>query len=190
MSFRRRLTLFFVILVIVPMIAVTAVLFRLISTNETGKANANLSARTRVAAQVYHQDANSPMAVAAATLIARDPALGAAVMSGNVPAASARARMLLGTGGVIRIAWGQAATPAFDVGDSTAIAPVSQRLVAAGGQSLGRLVVSPTSAAEYARQTQALTGMNVVVRSGTRVLASTQPAVAVVARPRPVRDAT
>src|SRR5271155_496203 len=103
MSFRRRLTIFFVILVIVPMIVVTAVLFRLISTNETGKANANLAARARVAANLYQQDAAGTAAVAAATRIARDPVLDLALTGGNDATASARAGALLGTAGVIRI---------------------------------------------------------------------------------------
>jgi hypothetical protein len=44
MSFRNRLTLFFVLIVIVPMIAVGFVLFHLIATNESGKADAKLGA--------------------------------------------------------------------------------------------------------------------------------------------------
>jgi diguanylate cyclase (GGDEF)-like protein len=185
MSFRRRLTLFFVILVIVPMIAVTAVLFRLISTNETGKANANLAARAHVAANVYSQSATDPSTVAAATRIARDPALGAALMSGNTAAANARAQALLGTGGVIRIALARGAATTFDVGNATAVAPLYQRLVGTSGQSLGRLAVSPTSAAEYAHEVQSLTGLEVMVSSGPEVLTSTLPAASRVALPPP-----
>ena len=37
MSFRNRLTLFFIVIVIVPMIAVALVLFRLVSDAEHGK---------------------------------------------------------------------------------------------------------------------------------------------------------
>jgi len=185
MSFRRRLTLFFVILVIVPMIAVTAVLFRLISTNETGKANANLAARAKVAAQLYSEDAESPGAVVAATRIARDPVLGAALTSGNIPAASARARALLGTGGVIRITLDRGGATTFAVGNPTAIAPLSQQLLGATGQPLGKLAVSPTSAASYAHQVQTLTGLQVIVMSGPQVLASTLPVAASRAIPPP-----
>ena len=45
MSFRNRLTLFFVLIVVVPMVAVAFVLFRLIADNESGKADARLAAR-------------------------------------------------------------------------------------------------------------------------------------------------
>ncbi len=46
MSFRNRLTLFFVAIVIVPMVSVAFVLFSLISDNEDGKADARLAARS------------------------------------------------------------------------------------------------------------------------------------------------
>jgi hypothetical protein len=45
MSFRSRLTLFFVLIVIVPMASVTVVIFSLIDDNEQGKANAAIKAR-------------------------------------------------------------------------------------------------------------------------------------------------
>ena len=192
MSFRRRLTIFFVILVIVPMIAVTAVLFRLISTNQTGKANADAAARTRVALNLYDQASTSASAVTAATAIARDPLLDRAVASGNVAAARARAQALLGVDGVVRIAW-QRGSSAFDVGDQTAVAPVAQHLLGAGGQPLGLLVVSTTNAASYAREVNQTAGLEVVVRSpGRGTLAATVPAAATIALPAPgaPRDAT
>src|SRR5437763_897476 len=49
MSFRARLTLFFVLIVIVPMISVTVVIFSLISNNEQAKANAAVAARLQAA---------------------------------------------------------------------------------------------------------------------------------------------
>ena len=48
MSFRNRLTLFFVAIVIVPMVSVAFVLFSLISDNENGKADARLAARQQL----------------------------------------------------------------------------------------------------------------------------------------------
>ena len=51
MSFRNRLTLFFVLIVIVPMVSVAFVLFRLIADNESGKADARLAAAKRLGDQ-------------------------------------------------------------------------------------------------------------------------------------------
>ena len=46
-NFRARLRLFFVLLVILPMIALAIVLFTLTARSETGKADAGISAGTR-----------------------------------------------------------------------------------------------------------------------------------------------
>ena len=43
MSFRTRLTSFFVLIVVVPMIAVAFLVFRLISDSEQGKADARVN---------------------------------------------------------------------------------------------------------------------------------------------------
>ena len=53
MSFRARLTLFFVLIVIVPMLSVAIVLFRLIADNETGKADAGVRVSRDVAMNLY-----------------------------------------------------------------------------------------------------------------------------------------
>src|SRR3954465_12737869 len=56
MSFRARLTLFFISIGVVPMVSAAFVLFRLIADNETAKANARLAARQEVA-QGFAEDA-------------------------------------------------------------------------------------------------------------------------------------
>ena len=58
MSFRNRLTLFFVLIVVVPMVAVAFVLFRLIADNESGKADARLAATKGSAINLYREDYN------------------------------------------------------------------------------------------------------------------------------------
>ncbi len=181
MSFRRRLTIFFVILVIVPMIAVTAVLFRLIDTNETGKANANLAARANVAVGLYRQDGDSAAAVAAAVAVSHDPTLDRALTAGDLAAASARARALIGSNGIVRITLRRGSSAAFDVGDPSAVAPVAQELFSASHQPLGELMVSTTSAKAFAQQVRSLTGLQVVVSSNRAALASTLPAASFVA---------
>ena len=58
-NFRARLRLFFVLLVVVPMIALAVVLFTLTSRSETGKADAGISAGTRTAFAVYEERATA-----------------------------------------------------------------------------------------------------------------------------------
>ena len=57
MSFRGRLRVFFTIIVIVPMVAVAAVLYRLTADSETGKADAGIAAGMRIAFSLYDASA-------------------------------------------------------------------------------------------------------------------------------------
>jgi diguanylate cyclase (GGDEF)-like protein len=177
MSFRSRLTFFFVVIVIVPMIAVAVVLFRLISDNETGKADAGVRGRALTVLRLYQQDTTSPGAAAAATTIARDRVLGRSLSGHDVARAHRRAQQLLGAAHVARIALLRGGTVQFDVGDRSAIAPVVRDLVDQRGHPLGRLEVSLTPAGAFATQVRRDTGLQLVVLDGSRVLASTLPNV-------------
>ena len=73
MSFRTRLTTFFVLIVIVPMVAIGVLGFRLISDSEQGKADARAGGLATAAASVYESAMTQARSDAAA--IARDPAL-------------------------------------------------------------------------------------------------------------------
>src|SRR4051812_50202690 len=90
MSFRSRLTLFFVLIVIVPMVSVTLVIFRLISDNEHGKADARVEARERTA--IGLRDELVTEADRAARLVVNDPQLAAALRAKNRGAAQRRGR--------------------------------------------------------------------------------------------------
>lgn len=81
MSFRGRLRLFFVLLVIVPMIALAVVLFTLTSRSETGKADAGISAGVRTAFGVYEEAA--ARAEPALREVGSDRRLRAALASGR-----------------------------------------------------------------------------------------------------------
>src|SRR5437764_14792929 len=56
MSFRGRLLLFFMIIVIVPMVAVALVLFSITSDSENGKADAAIAQGMRTASSIYETD--------------------------------------------------------------------------------------------------------------------------------------
>ncbi|MEA2437328.1 MAG: hypothetical protein QOF65_1884, partial [Thermoleophilaceae bacterium] len=77
MSFRSRLFLFFMIIVIVPMIAVALVLFSITADSETGKADAAIAQGLRAAFAVY--DADRAKARPELEKVARDPELAAAL---------------------------------------------------------------------------------------------------------------
>src|SRR5690242_2128426 len=92
MSFRSRLSVFFVAIVIVPMVAVGVVVFKLISDNEAGKADARVAAAANVGVGRY-RDALGQGRVAARE-VAADPALAAALLRDDVATAQRRAAAL------------------------------------------------------------------------------------------------
>jgi len=170
MSFRARLTLFFVLIVIVPMLSVAIVLFRLIADNETGKADAGLRVTSRVAVRLYDEARSAADDVVAA--VGTDRQLAAALRDRREPAAQERARALLATRAIERIEL-TGGDVDLSVGSPDAIAPTERNLVGEGGERFGRLEVSVTAAREYAREVRATTGDDVAVTAGGRLLAST-----------------
>src|SRR3954466_7517849 len=101
MSFRSRLTLFFVLIVIVPMVSVTLVIFRLISDNEHGKADARVAAREQTARGLSDESVSE--ANRAARLVVNDPRLAAALRGGDRAAAQRRAQRIVTGGNLARL---------------------------------------------------------------------------------------
>jgi diguanylate cyclase (GGDEF)-like protein len=173
MSFRNRLTLFFVLIVIVPMVAVAVVLFRLISDNEDGKANARLAAEQTVAINMY-ADARE-RAGRSLERIASDEELAGALQDDDIPQARARAQELLGREGARRIVLVRDGTAVLDVGSQAAIAPATRQLVdSQRSRRFGDLQVSVEDGPTYAAAVRRTTGADgVVVWIGDRQVATT-----------------
>src|ERR1700716_4267072 len=93
MSFRSRLLLFFMIIVIVPMIAVALVLFSITADSETGKADAAIAQGLRAAFAVYDADRNAAKGELAR--VARAPQLAAALAKRDPAAVRRRLDALL-----------------------------------------------------------------------------------------------
>jgi diguanylate cyclase (GGDEF)-like protein len=171
MSFRNRLTLFFVLIVVVPMVAVAFVLFRLIADNESGKADARLAAAKGSAINLYREDYNR--ANRAAEKIGGDVALAQALRTNDRQALEARLRDLLTQERVRRIVITRGSQAIADVGSSTAVFPAARNLVGPGGKSFGKLQVSVQEPAIYTGLISRVTESGAVVqRVGGRVLSS------------------
>jgi diguanylate cyclase (GGDEF)-like protein len=176
MSFRNRLALFFIVIVIVPMIAVAAVLFRLISDNETGKADAGLAEAARAATAVYRQDATGTRARAAVVAVASDHRLARYLERGSATAAARRAQTLVSTLHLARLAVTAGGSSVLvDVGDHSAVAPIVRNLVSANHTPIGQLAVSLETAGALARRVSRTTGANVAISSGGTQLGTTLP---------------
>jgi diguanylate cyclase (GGDEF)-like protein len=171
MSFRNRLTLFFVLIVVVPMVAVAFVLFRLIADNESGKADARLAAANSSAINLYHEDVNR--AQAAAARIGRDVVLAQALRANDRPGLQARVSTLVRQENVRRIVLARGNQAIADAGSKTAVFPASRKLVGTGNRPFGTLQVSTQEPSIYTGLLSRLTGSGAVVqRVGGPMLAS------------------
>src|SRR3954453_230042 len=98
MSFRGRLTLFFLLIVVLPMIALAVLVTQIATDSTNGKADARLAEGLDSGLTVYRDEASS--ARDAAKQAAHDPQVTAAVTSGSGSQESAAAKALIGQHGI------------------------------------------------------------------------------------------
>lgn len=194
MSFRTRLTVFFVLIVLVPMAALGVVVARLVDDSEQGKAQARASGQLAGAITLYERSASRGLR--AAGVVGADRELADALRRGDDAAARTRARALMRQLGLERVvvsapaAAGGAAQGGgdgdtsggpngagegarLDLGSATAIAAGSTRVRNADT----RVEASTITAEQYADAVQG-DGVEAVVRRGGAVLASSLPGLA------------
>jgi diguanylate cyclase (GGDEF)-like protein len=179
-SFRTRLRLFFVLIVIVPMVAVTFIVFRLIAESENGQADARVAARQEAAIGLYY-DARAGADRLAAQL-GRDPDLARALRGADRARIRRVAQHLLNATAAKRIVLAHDGAVWADVGDVRASFPATRSLVA-DGTPVADLQVSVETAQAYARLVTRTTRMETIVRRGGRAIASTIPRTGAVALP-------
>ena len=182
MSFRNRLTLFFVLIVVVPMVAVAFVLFRLIENNEEGKADARLSAARTLSTNLYQDLKQRSRRVAVGVV---DVELAEALRDDDEAALELRAQRLLDDEGASRVVILREDEVLTDVGERDAIAPYSLNLVdTEGGPSVGTLQLAVGRAPSYVNRVKTLTreesstgvdfpGFDAIVQADDTVLGST-----------------
>jgi hypothetical protein len=168
MSFRARLRLFFVLIVILPMIALGVVLFGLTARSEIAKADAGIAAAMRTTIGLY--GGRVDRARPELRRLARDAELRSAVAAGDDRAARRRLRELIRGEVVEAELWSR--------GQLLARAAAG-RGIAAAGSELGAsgvvLSVSVTRASDFADRAETLTELHVVVVRGSEALASPLP---------------
>ncbi|MBA2347178.1 MAG: HAMP domain-containing protein, partial [Solirubrobacterales bacterium] len=187
MSFRARLSLFFVLIVVVPMVSLTFVLFGLIADSENGKADAGLAARQQAAIGVVGEA--RARAERGALAVSQDVRFATALQRGRLKVADRRAEQLLRTLSLKRIVVAPASgLPVVDAGGQTAILPARRELLDAKGRSFGVLQVSAEGPVSFTRLVKRVTGLDVVVRRDGEVLSATDEAVASASPPRKPTD--
>jgi diguanylate cyclase (GGDEF)-like protein len=164
MSFRGRLLTFFVLIVVVPMVAMGVLMFRLISDSQQGKADARASGLASAAASLYQSE--SALASADAAGLARDVGRlrGTTLIAGF--------ETLARQAGLARATLTTPTRTLADAGDPTAVAPGTAVLVQSGTGRRMSVTVSELTAAQYTRE---LSGpaVAVVVQQGHEVLSTT-----------------
>ena len=173
MSFRSRLLLFFMIIVVVPMVAVALVLFSITADSETGKADAEIAQGMRAAFAVYDQSRDGAMEPV--DRIARDPQLAVALAREDRDAVRRRLVELQRRQPTAKAiaAFDARRRPIASVGSRDAIAPAAAAPSLPGEGRVGLLTVSTTAADDYVRQVQRITGLDVRVAIDDRLAAST-----------------
>ena len=177
MSFRNRLRLFFVAIVLVPMIVVGVIFYLLINTAESGKADASVNAQQQAAQGLYRE--TERQAARAARAIATDVPFATALRRNDIEALQSRADELRARRGVERIVVARGGNRALvDVGNAAANLPAQIKLVD-GKRRFGDLEVSTTTPQEFAGQVRRVTGLDaMIMREGGDVLGTTLPGAA------------
>ena len=148
-SFRSRLRLFFVVIVILPMIAVAAVLWYLIARTEVSQTDARLYEARGVAEVVYERaEEDADRAIAR---IGRDQALANAIDDNDRAGVQDRLSALRASTNTrhIRLELADGSAP-FESGRLPALATQERRLQDAQERPIGDLSVSALSPDQYA----------------------------------------
>src|SRR3954447_10967228 len=125
-SFRNRLLLFFLVIVIIPMIAVAVVLVQLLTKSDQSRADAQLSKVQNVAQNLYRQ--STGQANAAGQAIVRDVALRRAIADKDPRAIQKALDKASRAAGARRVLLELNGQGAFPVGTEAGVAPARNAL--------------------------------------------------------------
>jgi diguanylate cyclase (GGDEF)-like protein len=185
-SFGRRLDLFFLLIVLVPTLALIAVVLVVSEDSRKGKADARLAAGLDTATGLYSErvDAARPDARA----LARDPELAQAIVSSDAAARQAFADAAVTSRGLAAIALlDSAGAELASAGSPDAIA-FAEITLAQGGETSGTLRVSRTLAPDYVGEVRDLTGRELVVSRDGEVVGESVPPPATALEPGETTD--
>src|SRR5256714_4915466 len=168
MSFRRRLTLTVMLIVVVPVIAIVIFFVPLSSESRTGKADARLAGALAPTLSQYQADLAS--ARHDARLVANDPQLGADIPSGPSPSLDRRVRQLSLSMGLNNLEVRSRGQLIARFATGQPVANVKLQVRGPSGP-LGTLVVSTTDAIEFAHGVHTATGLPFFVSTGGATIA-------------------
>ena len=172
-SFRRRLTWFFIVIVIVPMVAVALVLFSLVAKSERGKSDARLS-QAQTSAQALFQDAQG-RAAEAGRQIGEARALSERIATGSRGAIEAELEILAERTRSERVVMTLVGKGRFAYGRDPVVAPSTTELFDDRGSKVGELEVSVLEADTFAQQIKNFSDLDALVFFRGRPIGNTLP---------------
>ena len=161
MSFRLRLTLFFVLIVALPMVALAVLVSEIAADSADGKADARIDVALRTATSLY-EDAQADSrreAKRIAAEIAGDQAASAALMSGSRSEVRALAGALASEPDVVWLRLTDAGGNSAVVGHGEPVAAAAVNLVGSGGAPGGTVTASTTTSARFLESIEETTGV-------------------------------
>jgi len=170
-SFRNRLTFFFILLVILPVLAVALVGVRLVRDAEDSRVDPGIVQANRAAQGLYEESRQRAEVVAGA--LGEEPAVAAAVRDRDRGALERRLEEMVAREDAVRVRLTLDGQQPIEVGGGDAVAPAVGPVVAADGEAAGRLALSVTSAEGFASLLARVTGLDILLTQGDRTLAGT-----------------
>jgi len=172
-SFRNRLRLFFVVIVVIPMIAVAAVLFQIVTRSEESQTDAQLSEAQRVATNLYRESAGR--ANAAGRQIVADEQLREAIADKDPDRIEARLSDAARKAGARRVLLQLDGPGQFEYGDEPGVAPARNAIVDQDRAPIGRIVTAVDTASTFASELEGVAEVGVVIKQGDEVLGASRP---------------
>jgi diguanylate cyclase (GGDEF)-like protein len=169
-SFRARLALFFLLIVVIPVTAIAVLVVDVTGDSQAGKADAQLSTGLEAALSLYEREVAE--AEATARRLVADEEFAAAAAAGDAEAIEGTARSAASDDELVHLA---VSTPAGDevvaIGGGTPFAASTLRTTGTGG---GFEVVASTSGPDgYVADVRELTGLDAALVVGNETAAST-----------------
>jgi diguanylate cyclase (GGDEF)-like protein len=164
LSFRLRLTLFFVLIVVLPMAALAVVVAQVASDSADGKTDARLDSGLRAATTLFNaaQDRSQETAEATARSLVNDPNAVAALADGSASALKPVAGSVV-KGDVDSVVLTATGGGQARAGEEDTIAASTVKLVGNSGNAVGTISISTTTADEYVDLVGSATGADVVL---------------------------
>jgi len=172
LSFRARLRLFFLVIVVIPMITMAVVLYQLIVASEKSQTDARLAESQTVATGVYEE--STAEAAQVAKSIGQDQQLADALAAGDKKAVQDRLDTLTKRAGAQYVELKVDGKGTFTSGETPAVASATRTLQDQDGNRTGRITVAMLAPKEFAQQIATLTASEVVVGQDGNQLATTK----------------